>query len=113
MIIVNFGNYHEICKPFGRPDNIHKWTMVVSLQKLSGIKLPNNKFIEKVRYGLDEDGSFGTLYKDVRVSLKTGDFEMTFIGWGTFDVPITIFWRKEAGLVFGQKTTQFMHHLCF
>ena len=38
---------------------------------------------------------------------------MTFIGWGTFNVPITIFWRKEVGLVHGQKTTQLMHHLSF
>lgn len=46
------------------------------------------KFIQKVTYGLDP--TFGT----TEVTVKAAPYEMTRIGWGTFDVPITIHFRK-------------------
>ena len=53
------------------------------------------KLIEKVRFGLDP--SFGVDYMDVK-SNADGKFEITFNGFGTFTVPITIFFRRETGL---------------
>ena len=95
-IIITYGNYHEICEPAGRPDNIHKWTMAVNLStKQDGRPLPANKFIEKVRYELDED--FSRPIRDIKADY-TGKFELTMKGWGYFVIPITITWRKEVGL---------------
>ena len=95
-IIVTFGNKHELCPAAGSKENIHKWTMLVKLSnKKDGKVLPASKFFEKIRFGLHE--TFGAEYMDVRAN-QTGNFEMTFKGWGTFDVPTTIFWRREVGL---------------
>ena len=95
-IIITYGNKHEKCQASGQKENIHKWTMLVKLNKKKDNKtLPANIFFEKVRFGLHE--SFGSEFIDVRADQK-GEFEMSFKGWGTFDIPITIFWRREVGL---------------
>lgn len=70
--------------------------MLVKLSTKKGNKpLSANKFFEKVRFGLHE--TFGAPYMDVRAD-NQGKFEMTFKGWGTFDIPITLFWKRQVGL---------------
>ncbi len=65
------------------------------------------KYIEKVRYGLHP--TFGAEYQDVRASEQNKNFEMTFIGWGTFEIPVTIFLRKG----FHEKQITVSHYLNF
>ena len=63
--------------------------------KFANKNINENKMIEKVRYGLHP--TFGVDYMDVRAGQKP-NFEMTFNGWGTFDIPITIFFRRDLCL---------------
>mmetsp|Transcript_32792 Transcript_32792/g.50058 ORF Transcript_32792/g.50058 Transcript_32792/m.50058 type:complete len:89 (+) Transcript_32792:960-1226(+) len=63
--------------------------------------------ISKVRFGLDE--SFGVDYMDVRAESAKA-FEMTFNGWGTFTVPMTIYWKRETGI---KEPLELEHYLCF
>ena len=74
--------------------NNHRWTAFVKFAdpKVNQYAM---KLIEKVRFGLDP--SFGVDYMDVK-SNADGKFEITFNGFGTFTVPITIFFRRETGL---------------
>ena len=95
-IVITFGNKHEICPAAGHSENTHKWTMLVKLNtKKDNKPLPANKFFEKVRFGLHE--TFGATYMDVKAD-HAGKYEMSFKGWGTFDIPITIYWRREVGM---------------
>lgn len=54
-----------------------------------------NRLIEKVRFGLHE--TFGMDYMDVKAN-HDGKFEMSFTGWGTFDIPITIHFKRDLCL---------------
>jgi transcription initiation factor IIF auxiliary subunit len=45
-----------------------------------------------VRIGLHE--TFGVEYRD----LKGKPFEITYHGWGTFDIPFTIYFKKGTGI---------------
>ena len=95
-IIITYGNKHEICPASGSHENTHKWTMFVKLTtKKDNKTLPANKFFEKVRFGLHE--TFGATYMDVRGDSQ-GKFEMSFKGWGTFEIPTTIYWKRQVGL---------------
>ena len=76
----------------------NKWTAFV---KLEDKKIGHNIgwLIDKVRFGL-VDG-FDAPYKDIRAlhARKSGQFSITYVGWGYFDMPITIFWKKETGIL--------------
>ena len=71
--------------------------MFVSLgiQKLQGKML-----IEKVRYGLN--ASFGKEFVEIQVPKgKVNNnqfFEMSYNGWGVFNIPVTITFKKELGI---------------
>ena len=74
--------------------------MFVSLgiQKLQGKML-----IEKVRYGLN--ASFGKEFVEIQVpkAPKVNNnlfFEMSYNGWGVFNIPVTITFKKELGMRF-------------
>ena len=54
-----------------------------------------HKLISKVRFGPHE--SFGVDYRDVKAQ-NGKHFELTYNGWGTFDIPMTLYWTKESGL---------------
>ena len=66
------------------------------------------KFIEKVRFGLHP--TFGCEHRDVRAN-SSGTFDLTYIGWGYFDMPITIYWQKSTGIA--QEPTTINHTLNF
>ena len=53
------------------------------------------KLIEKVRFGLHP--SFGMDYMDVKSNAE-GKFEISFNGFGTFEVPMTIYFKRETGM---------------
>jgi len=69
-----------------------------------------SKIIDKVRFGLHE--TFGAEYIDARAD-ATGKFEKSFTGWGTFDVPTTIFFKRETGLPIAERKLELNHHLSF
>ena len=90
-IRLTYGNTHKIVPPKDpkrRPYNLHRWTMFV---KFEGTKISQNRMIEKVRFGLHPD--FGMDYKEVKAG-PDDKFEMTFTGYGTFWIPITITFRR-------------------
>jgi len=68
--------------------NKHQWTMFVTFVDKS---IAASNLIEKVRYSLHP--TFGADYLDKKAD-QTGRFEMTFTGWGTFTIPITIFFKR-------------------
>ena len=51
-----------------------------------------SSLVDKVRFGLHE--SFGFKYVEVR-SPNNGAYEKTYTGYGTFNIPITIFFRRD------------------
>ena len=105
------GNKHELVKVpkksrNGEYDNKHRWTAFVKLvdkQQNSQI----HKLISKVRFGLHP--TFGVDYRDIKAT-SGKHFEMTYNGWGTFDVPITIFWSRGSGI---SQNLEVDHYLSF
>ena len=63
--------------------------------KFSNKKVSANRLIEKVRFGLHP--TFGMDYMDVKAN-PSGKFEMAFTGWGTFDIPTTVYFKRELCL---------------
>ena len=66
--------------------------------------------IEKVRFGLHE--TFGVEYMDIKAN-PSGKFEMAFTGWGTFDIPITIHFKRELCLEPENRRMELDHELSF
>jgi len=87
------GNRHELVtnprKARSNPafTNKHCWTMYVKLKTKNPRDTARN-YIRKVVYGLDP--SFGA----TEVIVKQEPFELTKKGWGTFEVPIKIYWER-------------------
>ena len=108
-IKIVYGNRHETVPSRGNvPENTHKWTMFVKIAGDNSID--PNRLIEKVRFGLHE--TFGMEYMDVKAG-PNKKFEMTFTGWGTFDIPITIHFKRELCLEPENRKMDLNHYLCF
>ena len=88
-------------KKIGGYVNNHRWTAFVKFADPKVDKF-SIKLIEKVRFGLHP--SFGVDHMDVKSNAE-GLFEIAFNGFGTFNVPITIFFRRETGLQHPRKIT--------
>lgn len=102
------GNRHESVKAKqNRAYNSHRWTMFV---KFADKKISANHFIEKVRFGLHP--SFGADYMDIKAN-PDGKFEFGCTGWGTFNVPVTIHFRRECGMPPEQRKMELDHNLSF
>jgi hypothetical protein len=92
-IKIIYGNTHELVtnpkssKSDKTVKNSHKWSCFVKI-----LGQDSSKFIRKVQFGLHP--TFGTTEIDV----KSAPFQMTRIGWGTFEIPIKIFWHYEFGI---------------
>ena len=69
--------------------NTNKWTAFV---KFANKKIAPTNMIEKVRFGLHP--SFGVDYMDKKAPEENGCYEVTFTGFGTFEVPITITFKR-------------------
>ena len=85
---IRYGNEHSLLNRVnpasGREGglNKHQWRVFVRCSTSLGL------FVEKVKFGIDP--SFG---KTERVVIKP-PFEFSAVGWGTFDIPITIYWKR-------------------
>jgi transcription initiation factor IIF auxiliary subunit len=99
-----YGNLHKLVanprksKNSPAEENKHKWTMFVKT-----LDFDCSKIIRKVTYGLHP--SFGA----PQVEVKTSPFELTKIGWGTFDIPIKIEFCSWLKL----KPVELNHYLSF
>ena len=60
--------------------------------------------MRKVCFELDE--TFGTIHNDK----KQAPFELSRIGWGTFNIPISVFFRRETGI---KDVIELNHELSF
>ena len=78
--------------------------------KFSNSSIDPNRLIEKVRFGLHP--TFGMDYMDVRAN-PSQKFEMAFTGWGTFDIPTTIHFKRELCLPADKRKLELNHYLCF
>lgn len=100
---VTFGNRHRKVpnpKKIGPNKliaNSHEWTAFVRLDRT---KVATSDLIEKVRFELHP--SFGADYKDAKAC---DNFEFTCRGFGTFNMPITIFFKRETGIPHPRKVT--------
>jgi len=90
-INIIYGNDHKEIKE-GKPsnsnpdvENKHSWKMSVELQ---GVNDPEN-FIEKVHFKLHPT------FKQNLIICKKAPYSFGRIGWGTFDIPITIYWNSK------------------
>ena len=100
-----FGNRHrEIANPKG--SNKHEWSIFVKFQDK---KINPGELIEKVRFGLHP--TFGAPHMDVKAPDHKGNYEMTFVGWGTFTIPITIDFKRATGL--NPRKLELEHYLSF
>ena len=62
------------------------------------------KYVEKVKFGLHP--SFGV----TEFNVKSAPFEMKRLGWGTFEIPIEIYFRRDTGR---RETLKVDHMLSF
>eukprot|EP00347_Sterkiella_histriomuscorum_P016628 403352460 len=105
-----YGNDH---KPVQNPKkvgqdnyNANEWTTFVRLVPNQGLNSNDSikRYIQKVRFGLHP--TFGVTEIDV----KSAPFQMTRIGWGVFNIPIEIFFRRDTGK---KETIKLDHYLSF
>lgn len=88
-----YGNLHvklENAKPSRTNPQIkneHKWTAFVKVHK-EDVK----NFIRKVEFGLHP--TFGT----TSIVVKTAPFQMGKVGWGTFEVPMKVYFHRDLKL---------------
>ena len=78
--------------------------------KFTNKAIDANRLIEKVRFGLHP--TFGMDYMDIKAN-PSGKFEMAFTGWGTFDIPVTINFRRELCLPPEKRNLHLDHYLSF
>ena len=48
-------------------------------------------------------------HKDVKAGV-TKQYEMTFTGWGTFEIPVTLFLRRELGVEYSKRQVELANH---
>mmetsp|Transcript_9612 Transcript_9612/g.9395 ORF Transcript_9612/g.9395 Transcript_9612/m.9395 type:complete len:193 (-) Transcript_9612:10-588(-) len=89
---VEYGNKHKLVpspsKSRSKPSvsNKHEWTVFVRVAN-EGIKTEN--IVEKVKFELHE-----TFRNPTRI-IENAPFQLTTKGWGTFEIQITITWKKS------------------
>ena len=95
------GNTHEIKKD-PKPDssgeylNRHLWTAFVRLAPKHKNVVKFSKIVESVHFKLHS--SFRKDSHTFKVKTGQESVKLTYSGWGTFDMPITITFKKELGI---------------
>lgn len=91
---VAIGNsYKRVKKTDGEYEkNVHKW---VCFARIEGEKHPE-KYIESVKFELHPTFRPSVIELD-KPNLE-GSYEISRLGWGTFDIPVTIKFKKNLGL---------------
>lgn len=92
-LVIEIGNRHEPKVTNGK--NKHKWDAFVRFPSAEFQKY-NYKFVKEVRFELHE-----TFKNNIRIvkAKKGSPLELGTVGWGTFDIPITVTFTKESGIV--------------
>ncbi|KAL6061274.1 Transcriptional regulator, Sir2 family protein [Balamuthia mandrillaris] len=84
------GNKHELVRSSSGEDNRHKWTMFVGLpDELVQKGLKAEDMIERVEYDLHPT------FSPSKISVPKAPYELKRLGWGYFDVGVTVYWRSE------------------
>ena len=102
-IKILYGNTHELVPSLVNSDssessNKHKWGAFVKVVGES-----SDKFISKVNFKLHPT------FNPNEVSVNKPPFQISRIGWGTFDVPMTIYWKSN----YNTKPVELSHTLSF
>jgi transcription initiation factor IIF auxiliary subunit len=104
-IKILYGNTHQLVenpkksRTGGEASNKHKWCMFV---KTNGEEEKN--YIRKVEFGMHP--TFGC----TEIEVKSAPFEISRIGWGTFDIPVKVFLNKSLKV---SKPLELSHCLSF
>lgn len=104
-IKILYGNSHELVespkKSNSHPENCnkHRWGAFVKVANEE-----SQKYIRKVVFGLHP--TFGA----TQLEVKTAPFEIKRIGWGTFDIPIKIYFHYDFKI---KEPIELDHHLSF
>jgi len=97
-LVLQYGNTHREVN--AQNGNSHDWTAFV---KSAHGNVDISKFIEQVEFKLHP-----TFHNPVRICKKQ-PYKVSCLGWGTFWIPITIYWKPE--LEMGH--TELNHYLSF
>lgn len=85
-LVIEYGNSHtKIIDPSNRGTNTESWTCFVNLRGLEGRE---KEYISRVEFTLHETFSIPL------VKCMHPPFKVTRLGWGTFEIPIRIYWKK-------------------
>ena len=104
-IKILYGNTHKIVEDpkVSRKNpnltNKHRWSCFVKV-----VGDDTSKFIRKVVFGLHP--TFGT----TEVQVKKFPFQITYTGWGTFEIPIKIYWHCNLKI---KQPLELSHDLSF
>ena len=104
-ISVKLGNTHQLIENAQADQNCHRWTAFVVFEDQL-LHQNCHKFIEKVHFGMHP--TFGQEYVVGTVS-PSKPVSISRIGWGYFNIPITIFWTEPTKL----QNITIDHMLCF
>ncbi|CAI2373986.1 unnamed protein product [Moneuplotes crassus] len=105
-IKIKYGNRHKLAE---RPTNYHKnrsvknkhiWTAFI---EVIHPRVKDTDLIEKVKFELHET------FKNPTRFVTKAPFKFTINGWGEFELPMTITWKKHLKM----PPTTFYHDLCF
>lgn len=99
---IELGNLHEKV-PVDRGNNSHKWTVYVKLPDGRDDGSDLAELVESVAFDLHPT------FTPAKVQVSSAPFSITRIGWGTFEVGVTLQWKKHLG----RKPSHFTHHLSF
>ena len=108
IIEFTIGNYHELVKnpkktSKGNEVNRHFW---IAFVQYTSDKCMTSRFVEKVKFELCE--GFNPPIRIVK-SQPGKRVEISTKGWGYFDLPMTIYFKKSLGL----EPVTIEHELCF
>ncbi|EAS03606.2 YEATS family protein (macronuclear) [Tetrahymena thermophila SB210] len=91
FLIIEYGNSHEYeqnpLQSQSNPSkqNQHRWCCFVKLSNLEG---KESDYIERVEFKLHET------FKQPLVITNKAPFQVSRLGWGTFQIPIKIYWKN-------------------
>ncbi|KAL4509285.1 hypothetical protein ABPG72_018216 [Tetrahymena utriculariae] len=91
FLVLEYGNNHEFeqnqqqSQSNPNKTNSHRWCCFVKLNVSQG---KESDYIDRVEFKLHET------FKQPLVTSNKAPFQVSCLGWGTFQIPIKIYWKK-------------------